>query len=70
MSSDSTAGPKIRCNSCKEIIQSQHRHDFVTCSCGGISIDGGAAYTRIAGSLNYEFLGLDDKPTAEQTARK
>jgi len=30
-----------RCRRCKDTIESRHRHDFVTCSCGAISVDGG-----------------------------
>lgn len=37
------------CRKCLDIIQSAHRHDFVTCSCEAISIDGGSDYTRVLG---------------------
>jgi hypothetical protein len=33
------------------MIISKHRHDFVTCTCGAISVDGGQAYLRRVGSL-------------------
>ena len=32
---------KIQCKLCGDIIESKHRHDFVTCKCGNLSIDGG-----------------------------
>lgn len=35
-----------RCKLCDSEIESKHRHDFVTCKCGEISIDGGRAYVR------------------------
>lgn len=36
------------CLVCKETIASYARHDFVTCSCGNLSIDGGLAeYSRV-----------------------
>lgn len=35
-----------RCLQCNDEIESTHRHDFVTCSCGNLSVDGGHAYTR------------------------
>ena len=44
---------RIRCKECKEIIESKHRHDFVTCKCGNCSVDGGQDYHRRLGS-NYE----------------
>jgi hypothetical protein len=31
----------IKCVHCGDIIESRHRHDFVTCSCGCCSVDGG-----------------------------
>jgi hypothetical protein len=39
------------CNGCGDFIVSKHRHDFVTCTCGAISVDGGQAYLRRVGSL-------------------
>lgn len=35
-----------RCLDCGNEIVSGHRHDFVTCSCGNLSVDGGKSYTR------------------------
>ncbi len=35
-----------RCLRCKDVIVSRHRHDFVTCSCGNVSVDGGKDYRR------------------------
>lgn len=39
-----------KCKKCGDIINSVHRHDFVTCSCGAISIDGGSNYMRKIGN--------------------
>ena len=33
-----------KCLSCGHTIESKNRHDFVTCSCGKISVDGGLDY--------------------------
>lgn len=41
----------VTCNKCGEFIVSKHRHDFVTCHCGAISVDGGQAYLRRVGGL-------------------
>ena len=36
----------IQCKDCEEILFSMHVHDFVTCRCGKVSIDGGSEYLR------------------------
>ena len=41
----------VICNKCDDFIFSKHRHDFVTCKCGAISVDGGQAYLRRVGGL-------------------
>jgi hypothetical protein len=35
-----------RCTRCGDRVESTHRHDFVTCGCGALSVDGGRAYIR------------------------
>jgi len=35
-----------RCKLCGDIIESKYRNDFVTCSCGNLSVDGGHDYLR------------------------
>ena len=37
---------KVHCLKCGDIIESRSRHDFVTCSCGAVSVDGGLDYLR------------------------
>lgn len=37
---------KIRCKRCGDVIESTSVHDFVTCSCGACSVDGGHNYLR------------------------
>jgi len=41
----------VSCLGCGDFIVSKHRHDFVTCTCGAISVDGGQSYLRRSGSL-------------------
>ena len=36
----------IKCNTCGDIIESVYTHDFKTCSCGRVSVDGGHDYLR------------------------
>lgn len=45
----------VTCNKCGEFIVSKHRHDFVTCHCGTISVDGGQAYLRRVGGLDRKM---------------
>lgn len=41
-----------RCLFCHDLIESKYRHDFVTCCCGAISVDGGLDYLRRVGNLD------------------
>ena len=41
---------RARCKLCNDIIESKYRHDFVSCKCGAIFIDGGRDYLRCGGS--------------------
>lgn len=41
----------VQCISCGDFIVSKHRHDFVTCTCGAISVDGGQEYLRRVGDM-------------------
>ena len=34
------------CGVCGEYIRSNNRHDFKTCSCGNVSVDGGSWYAK------------------------
>lgn len=52
---------KVMCLKCKDIIRSKHRHDYVTCKCGAISVDGGDDYLRINGKQrDYLTIKEDD----------
>ena len=42
----------VICTKCDDFIVSKHRHDFVTCKCGVISVDGGQEYLRRVGDLS------------------
>lgn len=37
---------KVRCRKCGDIIESKSVHDFVTCKCGTVSVDGGHDYIK------------------------
>ena len=36
----------IKCNTCGDVIESTYRHDFKSCSCGRVAVDGGHDYLR------------------------
>ena len=39
-----------KCKVCKDIIESKHVHDFKSCKCGAIFVDGGLDYIKRGGS--------------------
>ena len=43
---------KWKCLYCNNVIESKHQHDFTTCKCGAMSIDGGTSYIRLVGDLD------------------
>ena len=49
----------VTCLGCGDFIVSKHRHDFVTCTCGNISVDGGQSYLRRVGSSLAEGTYTD-----------
>lgn len=57
----------VICNKCGDSIYSAHRHDYVTCKCGNISVDGGQEYLRRGGpgitdgSYTDYSWGMDEK---------
>lgn len=48
----------IQCKHCGDIIESKHCHDFVTCSCGCCSVDGGLDYLKH--SVDEDFIELSE----------
>jgi len=57
----------IQCPKCKDIIYSRSRHDFRTCSCGDVSIDGGFDYTKISFiSVKPDIILIDVDATKEE----
>lgn len=40
------------CPTCKYVIYSRARHDFRSCFCGGLSIDGGFDYMKVSWDEN------------------
>ncbi len=49
----------IRCRLCGSIIESKSIHDFQTCKCGSVSVDGGLAYIRRCGNIeDFDDLSI------------
>lgn len=58
---------KVRCLLCNDVIESQYRHDFVTCSCGALSVDGGRDYTRIIYNKKEDWEFVEEEETNEHS---
>lgn len=59
----------IKCPKCGDIIFSRAHHDFHSCSCGAISIDGGFEYFRCLFATDIdspEPFKLNVEPTRQQ----
>jgi len=54
---------RARCRQCGDVIESLTRHDFVSCKCGAIFVDGGTDYLRAGFDHpeNFERIGEDDE---------
>lgn len=62
---------KAMCDNCHEVIKSKHRHDFVSCSCGNLSVDGGMDYCkRNFGEHGYTELSMYANEDDIETIRK
>jgi hypothetical protein len=57
----------IKCNHCNDEIESKHVHDFVTCKCGKVSVDGGLAYGKTMFTSLSDFINtsINDDGTHE-----
>ncbi len=50
-----------KCRLCDDVIESVHRHDFQTCKCGEIFIDGGNDYQRYGCMTSMENIAILDE---------
>jgi hypothetical protein len=41
----------IECKLCGDVIESEFRHDFRSCKCGAVYVDGGKDYMRRGGNI-------------------
>ena len=43
---------QAKCKKCGDVIYSAHVHDFKSCKCASIAVDGGMSYIRRVGNLD------------------
>ena len=57
----------IVCPKCGDTIFSRTRHDYRSCSCGNLAIDGGFDYIKICGDIDhYKSKVINVKATLKQ----
>lgn len=63
---------RAQCLHCHDIIESKHVHDYVSCSCGKLSVDGGKDYLRrgfpVDPSVDYIDLSEWEESDAQQSS--
>lgn len=59
---------RLKCRKCGTVIWSQFRHDFTSCKCGAISVDGGYDYSSRTG--NPKLMEAVLEPWQESNLRK
>lgn len=52
---------RAKCKLCRDIIESFHQYDYVTCKCGEIAVDGGPGGIRCSAKDWKNFLRIDDE---------
>jgi len=52
-----------KCLECGVTVESEHRHDFKSCDCGAIFVDGGKDYLRRGAK---EFAKVEDLSIVEE----
>jgi tRNA(Ile2) C34 agmatinyltransferase TiaS len=51
---------KAQCKLCGDVIESVHHHDWQTCKCGEISVDGGKSYLKRSAKDLRNIIELSD----------
>ncbi len=52
---------RAKCKLCLSILESFHRDDYVTCTCGEIAIHGGTDHYGVSYRDHNNFLRIDDE---------
>ena len=61
---------KAKCLLCGEVLVSKHSHDYVTCKCGNLSIDGGNEYARRVYGRSNSYQDLSEYDDYKQNNQK
>jgi ribosomal protein L32 len=61
---------RAKCKRCGDIIESKHSHDFVSCKCKAIALDGGTDYQRIIGNPEDFDFSLSEYIFENEEERK
>lgn len=59
-----------KCNYCGDVIESTYRHDYKTCRCGRVSVDGGHDYLRRCYASRDDFTEMSVTEPVEETDPK
>lgn len=59
------ASNTIKCLKCGDVIYSAHVHDYKTCKCGAVAVDGGSEYLKRTGTSYQELSIVIDRKLAE-----
>lgn len=54
---------RVQCIHCNDVIESKHSHDFQTCSCGRVSVDGGRDYLKRSCDSQDDYIELSETRT-------
>lgn len=59
---------KIQCRHCGDVIESEYAHDFKSCSCGAVFVDGGRDYLRrgCRNGPDEDYIELSDYEEEEE----
>lgn len=56
-----------RCRSCEDILFSRAKHDYRTCSCGAVAVNGGLKFLRVTSRNQFpEKVDLDLEVTERE----
>lgn len=62
---------QVRCFKCEDTPFSGNRHDFRTCKCGNVSVDGGMDYLRrVFETKDYEDISIEINDEAYRASKE